>query len=148
MPWSWISRLCGCRPTTKKPDIAVVNRRAHDVQVRDLCAGTRRALACGMRFVLLLMMALAGCGSDSNMEGPDMAMCHGPLDNNVNLPNCCPGICWQDYCCDPDCYGPLVQGKCKPGTVCSYDAVGGPLHGTFTCGADGKLQGVDHDLGI
>ena len=98
-----------------------------------------------MRFVLLVMLAFAGCGSDSGIEGPDMAMCHGPLDNNLSLPPCCPGICWQDYCCDPNCYGPLVGSKCTPGTVCNYNSVGG-LNGTFTCGSDGTLQGVD--LGI
>jgi hypothetical protein len=99
-----------------------------------------------MRFVLLLMMAFAGCGSDSNVEGPDMAMCHGPLDNNVTLPPCCPGICYQDACCDPNCYGPLVGGRCTPGAVCNYDFP--QIRGSFTCGADGKLVGADHDLGF
>src|SRR3954451_2600164 len=103
---------------------------------------------------LTLLVLLAGCMplyddvAQDLSRPPDIAMCSGPL-NPSDAPPCCPGICYQDDCCDPNCYGPLVGGKCTPGTVCAYDFPN--LKGTFTCGFDGKLWCGAHpctDLGL
>jgi hypothetical protein len=92
------------------------------------------------RWGLLSVLVLAGCseaGSSARTTDLSATACKmGPLDQS-NLPSCCPGVCFQDGCCDPACYGPLVGSTCAPGMMCDYDVPG--LQGTYTCSASGRL---------
>jgi hypothetical protein len=102
-----------------------------------------------------MMLLVAACSSALDLPGtddlsqapPDLAAActNAPLD--YSTPSCCPGMCWQDACCDPHCYGVLVGSRCTPGLVCNYDYP--DFRGTCTCGPDGTMQctGGD-DLGF